>query len=73
MRPNENKMSCRERGRAWQRVEREVITENEVVRRLAVSSIAWLRLSKKWDCMAFFARQVRRFFATRFHAAIQAL
>ena len=39
MRPNENKMSCRERERAWQRVKGRVM-ENWAVRRLVVGSIA---------------------------------
>ena len=37
-------MSCRERERAWRRVNGKIVTENEVVRRLVVSSIAWLGL-----------------------------
>ena len=40
--PNENKMSCHERERASAAGEREVVTESKVVRRLVVSSIAWL-------------------------------
>jgi hypothetical protein len=47
--------------------------QNVNARRVAVRSIAWLRLSKKGEGMGFCAGEGEWGFDKRFHAAIQAL
>ena len=53
MRPNENKMSDGGRERASLGMKGWKSSQKWSVQRSAVGSIAWLRLSKKWDCMVF--------------------